>query len=79
VVDRLDVDYLLQELGREIADVNFDGRFDSADLVEIFSAGQYDHGASVEVKWMTGDWNCDGVFDSSDLVAALQVGHYVRM
>ena len=77
-VDRLDVEYLLSELGSDIADVNLDGRFDSADLVTIFSAGQYDRGASIEVTWTTGDWNCDGVFDSSDLVAAMQVGHYVQ-
>ena len=77
-VDMGDVDALLSQLGSVVADVNFDGLFNSSDLVAIFQMGLYGQGPSASVHWSTGDWNCDGRVDSDDLVVAFQLGHYVR-
>ncbi|MEZ6120401.1 MAG: dockerin type I domain-containing protein [Pirellulaceae bacterium] len=59
-----------------VGDVNLDGKFDSADLVLIFQAGEYQDSRTGNSVWSTGDWNCDGEFDSSDLVVAFQTGRY---
>ncbi len=56
-------------------DANFDGRFDSTDLVMIFQEGRFES-ADQGAQWSQGDWNCDGKFDTADLVAALQSGSY---
>ena len=55
-------------------DSNFDGEFNSGDLVKVFQEGKYETG-QVAV-WEQGDWNSDGLFDSSDLVKAFQDGGY---
>ena len=57
-------------------DANYDGVFDSADLVQVFQAGQYEDMFTGNSSWETGDWNGDGEFDSSDLVVAFQSGTY---
>ncbi|MCA9169614.1 MAG: PEP-CTERM sorting domain-containing protein [Planctomycetales bacterium] len=57
-------------------DANLDGEFNSADLVNVFTAGEYDDGVEGISTWGTGDWNADGEFDSSDLVLAFQDGGY---
>jgi hypothetical protein len=77
VVLRDDVDYLMiQILGTLPGDANLDGRFDSADLVQVFAAGQYEDSITGNSTWATGDWNGDGEFNSSDLVTAFQWGGY---
>lgn len=70
------------EMGQElwlweaaVGDVDYNGQFNSSDLVLIFEAGLYETGK--EANWTTGDWNRDGVFDSSDLILAFQLGSYV--
>lgn len=55
-------------------DANEDGRFDSADLVQVFVAGKYATGE--RATWREGDWTDDGYFNSSDLVSAFQTGRY---
>ena len=60
--------------GTCIGDVNLDGVFDSADLIELFQVGIYESGDTA--TWVTGDWNGDCVFDSSDLLLAFQEGCY---
>lgn len=55
-------------------DSNNDGRFDSADIVQVFRGGQFETGNVVD--WTHGDWNHDGFFDSADLVHAFQAGNY---
>ncbi|MCA9198861.1 MAG: DUF2202 domain-containing protein [Planctomycetales bacterium] len=60
-----------------IGDVNNDGRFDSADLVQVMQVGEYEDGIVGNSTFAEGDWNLDGDFDSADLVLAMQVGHYV--
>jgi uncharacterized protein YjbI with pentapeptide repeats len=66
-----------------LGDANLDGEFDSADLVLVFEAGQYETterfswgGIANPATWSTGDWNTDGEFTSSDLVLAFQDGGY---
>ena len=75
-VDRQDSDFLIESiLNTSVGDANLDGIFDSADLVKIFQAGEYEDRKG-NSGWATGDWNGDGEFDSSDLVIAFQKGHY---
>ena len=66
--------YMLES--RTIGDVNQDGSFDSADLVSVFAAGQFEDSLVGNSIFDTGDWNGDGEFDSADLVSALAAGHY---
>jgi hypothetical protein len=73
-----DLDYLVRSILRtSFGDVNLDGVFDSADLVDVFQAGNYEDGKKANSVWSTGDWNCDHEFDSSDLVEAFKRGSYV--
>ncbi|MCA9152365.1 MAG: thioredoxin domain-containing protein [Planctomycetales bacterium] len=55
-------------------DANFDGVFDSADLVQVFQAGKFETEQAAE--WSEGDWDHNGFFNTSDLVAAFQLGRY---
>ncbi|MCA9201236.1 MAG: hypothetical protein KDA87_27030, partial [Planctomycetales bacterium] len=59
-----------------IGDSNLDGVFDSADLVLVFAAAQYEDGVLLNSGWAEGDWNSDGEFDSADLIAAFSQGGY---
>ncbi|MEZ6116311.1 MAG: hypothetical protein R3C28_07030 [Pirellulaceae bacterium] len=61
---------------RPLGDANNDGVFDSADLVAVFQAGEYENNIAGDSSFDEGDWNGDGEFDSSDLVAAFQAGTY---
>ncbi|MEZ6119097.1 MAG: hypothetical protein R3C28_21355 [Pirellulaceae bacterium] len=54
----------------DVADVNADSVFDSADLVQMFQAAEYEQGATA--TWSQGDLDLDGRFDSADLVFAFQ-------
>ncbi|MCA9196435.1 MAG: hypothetical protein KDA87_02815, partial [Planctomycetales bacterium] len=72
--DRL---FLVQQiLVTSFGDANLDGRFDSTDLVMVFTAGEYEDASLLNSAWSTGDWNGDGEFGTSDLVAAFQAGGY---
>jgi hypothetical protein len=74
-----DLQYMVKIRARTFfGDANLDGRFDSADLVQVFQRGHYENRQSPIVGWGEGDWNADGRFDSSDLVAAFQDGGYLR-
>ncbi len=57
-------------------DANGDGAFDSADLLSVFQAGEYEDSIEQNSDWVEGDWNADGDFDSHDLILALQAGYY---
>lgn len=68
---------LIKELGRTwFGDANLDGEFSSADLVNVFQAGEYEDSVPVNSTWSEGDWNADGDFTSGDLVRAFQDGGY---
>lgn len=58
-------------------DANFDGQFNTRDLVLVFQAGLYD--LWNDANWEQGDWNLDNRFNSADLVAAMQDGRYERV
>ena len=57
-----------------LGDSNFDGEFNSGDLVTIFKAAKYETGEVA--TWAEGDWNGDYVFSSSDFVCAFGCGAY---
>lgn len=57
---------------RVIGDSNYSGRFDTADLVAVFRAGEFEDDLIGNSTWATGDWNGDGEFNTSDLVLAFQ-------
>jgi hypothetical protein len=58
-------------------DANLDGRFDSADLLLVFQAGEYEDAVEDNSSFAEGDWNQDGDFTSSDLVWAFQTSRYI--
>ena len=57
-------------------DANFDGEFNSGDLVATFTKGQYEDTIDGNSGWADGDWNGDGDFNSSDFVTAFTGGGY---
>ncbi|MCA9215030.1 MAG: hypothetical protein KDB27_18300, partial [Planctomycetales bacterium] len=61
-----------------IGDSNLDGQFNSADMVSVLKAGEYEDGIPKNSTWGTGDWDFDGEFDSSDFVVAFRDGGYER-
>ncbi|MCA9215413.1 MAG: tandem-95 repeat protein, partial [Planctomycetales bacterium] len=48
--------------GAPIGDSNYDGVFDSGDLVLVMQAGEYEDGIPNNSTWEEGDWNGDGDF-----------------
>ena len=78
VVDFDDVDYMLGPILNTVnGDVNLDSLFNSADLVAVFSAGEFEDAIEGNSLWSTGDWNCDGDFGTADLVTVFRSGDYV--
>ena len=63
-------------LNLSIGDSNFDGRFDSADLVRVFQSNEFEDGLPENSTWAEGDWNCDSEFNTRDLVFAFQFGEF---
>ena len=59
-----------------IGDSTNDGLFNTADMVAVFQAGEYEDGVDGNSVWEEGDWNGDGDFDSGDMVSAFQTGLY---
>ena len=59
-------------------DSNFDGVFDSEDLVVAFLSGEYEDNVTNNSTFQEGDWNGDGEFDSSDFVFVFQSGQYSK-
>ena len=57
-----------------LGDSNFDGEFNSADFVFVFTTAKYESGESA--TWAEGDWNGDGLFSSTDFVAGFAGGGY---
>ena len=78
LVDFEDVSFLVKTvLQTSFGDANLDGIFNSADVIEVFVAGQYEDAVVGNATWDTGDWDCDGEFNSSDLILAFSDGGYV--
>jgi hypothetical protein len=61
---------------RLIGDSNDDGLFNTADLVQIFAAGEYLDDVAGNSTFDEGDWNLDGDFTPADLILAFQAGTY---
>ena len=57
-------------------DADFDGNFDTNDLVEVLRQGTYEDAIPDNSSWQSGDWNCDGDFTSNDLVLVFQLGNF---
>jgi hypothetical protein len=57
-------------------DANFDGEFNSSDLVAVFVAGEYEDSIDGNSTWTTGDWDGDGDFNTGDLTLTFQSGGY---
>ena len=75
-VNHHDFDTLVERIvGAVPGDVNFDGIFNSADLVAVWQAGRYEDSLP-NALWSEGDWNCDRNFDSRDLVFAFEAGAF---
>lgn len=66
----------LDNAGIRPGDADFNGRFDSGDLVTIFQAGEYQDAIEGNSGWSEGDFDGNGESNSSDLVLALQSGNY---
>jgi hypothetical protein len=77
VVDQDDLVFLVVDvMGTQIGDVDFDGFFDSHDLVLMFQTGEFEDTVADNSSYSDGDWNFDGEFTSNDLLFALQRGGY---
>ncbi len=76
LVDNLDRNRLLAELGTTYGDSNLDGLFNSTDLIIVFAAGEYEDGIDGNSNWTDGDWNLDGDFTTTDLIVAFAAGGY---
>jgi len=59
-------------------DANGDGIFDSADLVLVEQAGEFEDGVIGNSSFEEGDWNGDGEFTSADLVFALSFSIFLN-
>jgi hypothetical protein len=77
LVTREDRQMLIKDVIRTwYGDSNLDGEFNTADLVTVFQAGEYEDGLAQNSSWSTGDWTGDADFDTSDLVLAFQDGGF---
>lgn len=77
VVNTTDLpDYLRTAFNSYIGDSNLDQQFSTADLVQVFAAGEYEDTADQNSTWGEGDWNADAEFNTADLVFAFQDGGF---
>ncbi len=78
LVDDNDRDRMIKQIvSTAYGDANLDRIFNSSDLVEVFSRGEYEDGTALNSGWEDGDWDGDGDFSTSDLVLAFRDGKYV--
>ena len=74
---RNDLNVWVEDLKQtSFGDANLDGEFSSADLVAVFSAGEYEDMIENNSGWAEGDWDADSDFTSADLVVAFAEGGY---
>jgi hypothetical protein len=72
-----DMVFLIEDvIGTSIGDVDFDGVFDSHDLVLLFQLNEFEDGVVGNSTYLDGDWDLDGEFTSQDLLFALSRGGY---
>jgi hypothetical protein len=76
-VDQDDLFFLVEDaIGSHIGDVNFDGAFNTHDIVLLFQLNEYEDDVAGNSTYVDGDWNLDGEFTADDLFVALQRGGY---
>jgi hypothetical protein len=77
VVDDADRQVWVHDLKQSyFGDADLNGTFDSTDLVQLLSFGEYEDEVAMNSTWLTGDCDGDGEFTSGDLVVALADGGY---
>ncbi|MCA9217985.1 MAG: hypothetical protein KDB27_33170 [Planctomycetales bacterium] len=77
VVNQTDREIWVEQLANTyFGDSNFDGQFDTGDLVTVFSAAEYEDGIANNSTWAEGDWDGDGDFGSGDLVFVFKRNEY---
>lgn len=77
VVDGSDRTVWIRDLKVTYAgDSNFDGEFNSADFVQVFSRGEFEDATEGNSGWGDGDWDGDGDFTTSDFVYAFSDGGF---
>ncbi len=68
--------WVVELAGTYFGDANLDGMFNSQDLVDVLTVGEYEDLVATNSGWADGDWSGDGDFMSDDLVLALSDGGY---
>ncbi len=77
LINRFDRDFWVAELKNTYyGDADFDGEFNSGDLVSVFATGEYEDEIKGNSSWSSGDWDGSKDFDSSDFVIAFADGGY---
>ena len=76
VVGSFSADVITWYENRVMGDAKNDGIFNSADLVKIFQAGEYEDGIQGNSIFDEGDFDGDGDFTTSDLVHVFQAGTF---
>ena len=77
VIDQIDLNSLVVDtLNTWVGDTDLNGEFNSADLVSVFQADEYEDNIDGNSSWATGDWNGDREFNSADFVTAFLDGGY---
>jgi hypothetical protein len=79
-VDSADLEEFVNLVLRtHLGDANLDGIFDSTDVVDVLSVGEYEESTSDNSGWADGDWDGNQDFGSSDLIIALADGGYMGL
>ena len=77
LIDEADRRFFIRAVGNTyFGDANWDGAFDTSDLIEVLQAGEFEDDIAGNSVWSTGDWDGDGDFGARDLLKALQSGSY---
>jgi hypothetical protein len=78
-VDQADRTRWINELRKTyVGDSNLDGEFSTADLVAVFTAGQFEDTTPNNSTWGTGDWDGNGDFNTTDFVLAFTDGGFEK-
>ncbi|MFC1759303.1 hypothetical protein ACFL2H_11140 [Planctomycetota bacterium] len=77
IIDESDRRILVEQFANTwFGDANFDGEFNSRDLVQVFMAAEFEDGIVGNSTWAEGDWNGDGEFSTQDFVISFSGGGY---
>ena len=68
--------WVIDLMNTYFGDSTLDGVFDSGDLIQALSAGEFEDDVAGNSTWADGDWSGDTEFDTSDLIVAFAGGGY---